>query len=103
SRLPAYLEHKRQPRVALLEPESGMIEELELGAEPEFNLTMDSLGKQLVFMDPNKHALVLLEIESGATQIDEQWFSDDAKLFFADDDSAIYVWFKDILYRAIVE
>jgi hypothetical protein len=103
SRLPDYLEVKRQVRIAKLDPESGLVEEQELGGRPEFNLAMDSLGRQCAFMDPNKQALVRLELESGINGQDRAWFSDDAKLFFSRDDTEIYVWKKDILYQANIE
>lgn len=103
SRLPDYLEAKRQVRVAQYDPESGIVEELELGGRPEFNFEMDSFGRQFAFMDPNKQALVRLERASGETGIDAAWFSDDAKLCFSQSDEKIYVWKNDILYLANIE
>ncbi len=100
SRLPDYLETRRQVRMLLLDPESGVLKDLEIGGDPEFNIALDHFGTQVAFMDRIRQSLVRLEIGTGEFSIDDRWYSEDASLFFADDDQQVYVWYKDILMQA---
>ncbi|MEZ5338439.1 MAG: hypothetical protein R3F46_09250 [bacterium] len=102
SRLPDYLEAKRQPRLAYFDRESGTLRDIELGGDAEFNLSMDPLGRSTAFMDHNRQGLVLLDLESGESSVDTRWFSTEARIFQTEN-AQCYVWYKDIFLQSFAD
>ncbi|MCB1219449.1 hypothetical protein KDL30_02145 [bacterium] len=98
SRLPDYLEAKRQPRMSLYDRDSGNVEDIELGGDAEFNIRLNPLGTKVAFMDRNRQALVLLDLGTEDSSADDRWFSPEAELFVTDEDSC-YLWHRDIFMK----
>ncbi|MCB1216154.1 hypothetical protein KDL44_02095 [bacterium] len=99
SRLPDYLEARRQPRLAFYDRESGTLRDVELAGDAEFNLSMDPLGRSVAFMDRNQQGLVLQDLASGESNVDTRWFSPEARIFLTESGKC-HVWYRDIFLNA---
>lgn len=93
-------EHKYVPRLALLDPRSGVVDLQMFYGTPYWPVKLDPRGRFAVYLDQQLKAIARLELDSEQLDLDKRFYADDAQLFVAPGGDPVYVWSKGTLVRA---
>ena len=93
-------EHNYVPRLALIDPLSGVVDLQMFYGTPYWPVDLDPLGRYVIYLDKQLQSISRLEPATGKLDIDERFYHDEAKLFIAPGGDPVYVWHEDMLVRA---
>lgn len=92
-------EFRRVPRLATLDPDSGKVKLQVFSGRPYWPLVLAPKGDKLAYLDQRRAAIVRLNRDTGAIDIDLRFYSEDAQLSYTMGDE-VYVWQASLLFRA---
>jgi len=92
-------EFRRVPRLALLDPDSGKVKLQVFGGRPYWPVVLATRGARFTYLDQRRGAIVRLDRETGAIDIDPRCYSESAQLFITAD-GEVYAWDNALLFRA---
>jgi len=93
-------EHKRVPRLALLDPDTGYVDLLMFHGDPYWPLALEETGRYVTYLDQQRQAIVRLDLEEQRLDVDPRFYADEAKLFIGRGGSPVYVWSDTLLFEA---